>query len=81
MVRHTVCAVALLSGCTATLPEVVRVPVPVPCVKETPERPETRPEAEILAMPDYEATLTVWVERLALKAYSERAAALLEACR
>ncbi len=51
------------------------------CVKEAPEKPQTATEAEILAMSDWAATLTVWTERLDLKAYAAKADALLQACR
>ena len=73
----------LLAGCATgpTVPTVVRVPVPVACVKDAPVAPETRPEAEILAMDDYAATLTTWTERLLLKAYAAKAEAVIAACR
>ena len=76
-------AVAILSGCVSnpTIPTVVRVPVPVACVKDAPVAPETRHEAEILAMDDYAATLTTWTERLLLKAYATKAEAVIAGCR
>ena len=43
--------------------------------------PQTASEAEILAMSDYAATLTVYTERLLLKAWGAKAEALLQACR
>ena len=70
---------AVVSGC-ATLD--ARVAVPVSCLKsDPPAMPQTASEAEILAMSDYAATLTVYTERLTLKAYSAKADALLQACR
>ena len=73
----------LLSGCVLgpTVPAVVQVPVPVSCVKEAPQKPETRAEAEILAMDDFAATLTTWTERLLLKAYAAKAEAVIAGCR
>ncbi len=74
------CAAA---GCTATLPEVVRVPVPVSCVKELPAKPETMTPSSLVALAQvdqYGATLQVFVDWLALKSYAEKADALLQAC-
>lgn len=74
--------ILLLSGCSATLTEVVKVPVPVSCLSSPPpDKPVTLSETEILAMDEYRATITVYAERLALKSYAERSSALLEACR
>ena len=68
-----------LSGC-ATLD--AKVAVPVSCLKsDPPSVPQTATEAEILAMSEYAATLTIYTERLLLKAYSAKADALLQACR
>lgn len=78
------CAALWLTGCATgpTVPSVVRVPVPTPCLSAPPpERPQTHSEAEILAMTEYEATIITWVERLQLLAYGEKAEALLLACR
>lgn len=80
-----VCLVATLAGCASPLPEVVRVPVPVACIQGmVPEKPQTiSHEAllEIARTDEYGATLQVFVDWLALKAYAERAAALIEGCR
>jgi len=75
--------IAALAGCATgpTVPAVVKVPVPVSCVKAAPVAPETRHEAEILAMDDYAATLTTWTERLLLKAYAAKAEAVIAACK
>ena len=72
-------AIIALAGC-ATAPT-AKVPVAVSCVKVAPEKPETQPEAAILAMQDYAATLTVWTERLLLKAYAEKAEAVISGCK
>ena len=72
-------AIIALSGC-ATLD--AKVAVPVSCLAtEPPAMPQTATEAEILAMTDYAATLTVYTERLLLKAYGAKAEALLIGCR
>ncbi len=73
-----------LSACvsTQTLPSVVKVPVPVPCLQADamPAKPDTLSEVEILALDDYRATLTTWAQMLKLRAYAERASALLTGC-
>ena len=77
--RLILCCAALISGC-ATLD--AKVAVPVSCLKsDPPAMPQTASEAEILAMSDYAATLTVYTERLLLKAWGAKADALLQACR
>jgi len=55
--------------------------VSVSCVKEAPEKPQTQDEVAIFAMDEYAATITVWTERLTLKAYAEKAEAVIQACR
>ena len=81
---HLLCCAALLAGCTTapTVPEVVRVPVPISCIQgEPPAKPETASEAEILAMDEFAATISVWTERLMLKSYALRAEAVILGCR
>ena len=71
-------------GCATdpAIPTVVQVPVAVSCIRGEPlAKPETRAEEEILSMPEYSATLTVWMERLLLKAWAEKAEALLQGCK
>ena len=80
-VRLILCCVAILSGCATTAPT-ANIPVSVSCVKgEPPAKPATTDEAAIKAMDDFAATLTTWNERLTLKAYAEKADAVIQACR
>lgn len=59
-----------------------KVPVPVSCITgEPPAKPETTDEAALMKLDDYAATLTAWTERLTLKAYAEKADAVIQACR
>ena len=77
--RMILLCTALISGC-ATLD--AKVAVPVSCLKsDPPAMPQTVSEAELHAMNDYEATLTVYTERLLLKAWSAKADAIIQACR
>lgn len=70
---------AYLTGC-ATLD--AKVAIPVSCIQgEPPALPVLASEAEILAMSEFAATLTVWTERLLLRAYSSKASAIIEACK
>lgn len=76
--KALICCAAILAGCAT---DTAKVPVGISCVKEAPEKPATQPEAAILAMPDYAATLTTWTERLLLKSYAEKAEAVIAGCR
>ena len=78
-----VASLLLLAGCSSApqVPSVVKVPVPVACVKDAPMKPLTMDESVLLKMDDYSATIQTWTERLLLKSYADRAEALLEACR
>ena len=69
---------AIISGC-ATAPT-ASIPIAVSCVKEAPAVPVVATEAEILRMTEYDATITVWAERLLLKAYALKADAILIGC-
>ena len=73
----------LLTGCPSapTVPDKVLVPVIRSCVTNPPTKPATRSEADILALDDYQATLIVYMERLLLKGYAEKADATQQACR
>ena len=82
--RAILCCAALLAACATdpAIPTVTLVPTPVSCIKrDPPAKPQVAPEAEILAMSDYSATLTTWTERLLLRAYAEKAEAVIQACR
>ena len=77
--KALICCAAILAGC-ATAPT-AKIPVAVSCVKEAPTKPQTADEAALKAMDDFAATLTTWTERLRLKAYAEKADAVIQACR
>lgn len=55
--------------------------VSVSCVEEMPEPPKLHTDAELKAMSDYEATLTLLRERILLEIWSAKLEALLEACK
>ncbi|MCA3108431.1 MAG: hypothetical protein IOD09_20470 [Rhodocyclaceae bacterium] len=73
-------AVLLLAGCGTTT-QVVRVPVPVPCVVELPAAPTISTDAELGAMSDYRLVLAIARERLQLLGYSGELRAAAETCR
>ena len=82
--RLILCCTAVLAGCATgpQVPAVVKVPVPISCIQgEPPAKPETASEAEILAMDEFAATISVWTERLMLKSYAVRAEAIILGCR
>ena len=68
----------ILAGCATPS---ATVPVLQSCVKEAPIMPATVSEKEILAMDDYAATITVWTERLLLKAFALKAESVIAACK
>jgi uncharacterized lipoprotein YajG len=72
-------AVLLLAGCGTTT-QVVRVPVPVPCVVELPAVPTISTDAELRAMSDYQLVLAIARERLQLLGYSDELRAAADAC-
>jgi len=73
-------AVLLLAGCGTTT-QVVRVPVPVPCVVELPAAPTISTDAELRTMSDYRLVLAIARERLQLLGYSGELRAAAETCR
>jgi hypothetical protein len=73
-------AVLLLAGCGTTT-QVVRVPVPAPCVVELPAAPQISTDLELRAMSDYRLVLTIARERLQLLGYSGELRAAAEGCR
>lgn len=76
-----VAAAVALAACT-TIPEQVKVPVPVACIAaaDVPEKPATRSEADLLNMPRGLRTLAAWADLWKLHIYTARLEALVEGC-
>lgn len=72
-------ALVLLAGCWETAP-VVRVPVPVPCIKTKPARPVLVTEAELATMSDYQAVLALEQHRLRATGYIGELEAAVDVC-
>lgn len=77
--------VTMLAGCAAVppaAPEVVKIPVRVPCVevREIPRFPLVAPDAHLAQLDDYDLALTLAAEREDLFAWAIEAAAILNAC-
>jgi hypothetical protein len=73
----------ILAGCaTPQLPEVVKIPVAVPCVREAelPRPPTVVSDADLARMDDYDLVLTLAADRDELLAAWIYAAALLKGC-
>ena len=79
---RTILLALALTGCTAApkLPEVVRIPVPVPCIEQLPTAPELAQDDALLAMDDYHAVLTMWKDRLSARMGYEELRATAQAC-
>lgn len=77
-----------LSACASTpdlkmvVPEKVNVIVPVSCPDpaKVPAAPNIRTEAELKAMPEYQATIQLWLDHQALRDYAKRQAVIIAAC-
>ena len=76
----SLCCIA--AGCASgpTLPTVVKVPVPVPCLERLPEPPAAATEAELLALDDYRLVLTLAKDRAAVLASYLELRAAAQAC-
>jgi len=70
----------ILTGCATTDPQVVRVPVTVPCVKAMPPRPWLVTDAELARMNDYQLALALRQHHLAAGGYVDELEALLLGC-
>lgn len=85
MAVRTVPLILLLAGCAARPVVVsesveVRVPVPVACIAEMPVRPQTMPDAELLALDDYRVVVVLRRDRLLLEQYAAEAEAVMRPC-
>lgn len=70
----------LVVGCAWSTAPVVRVPVPVPCVKEKPPRPHLVTEAELKDMPNGQAIPALEQHRVLSEAYIGELEAVVDAC-
>jgi hypothetical protein len=69
----------LLAGCWETAP-IVRVPVPVSCVKQRPARPQLVTEGELRVMGDGQVVLALEQHRLRTEGYIGELEAVVDAC-
>jgi hypothetical protein len=69
-------------GCTSapTVPDTVQIPVRVPCIAQMPDKPKLHTDAEIKAMPDYEAILTLLADRVEDAIYRGQMEAVIAGC-
>lgn len=74
-------AVVILTGCAAPVPEVVKVPVSVPCIAEAPQMPALASGEALRGMSDEVLVLTIAAEWRELAAYALTADALMRRCR
>lgn len=71
-----------LAGCASTveIPKEVKVPVPVPCVQERPQRPPLLSDAELLALDRYKRTHALWGDRIERQRYQSELETVVEGC-
>jgi len=64
------------------LPQVVKIPVPVPCINpdQLPKPPNAATDATLAAMTDFDLVINLAADRLEYRRYSTEAAAVLQAC-
>ena len=73
----------LVAGCASgvRVPEVVKVPVPVPCSVAVPGRPSLASDLDLLAMGDRDLVLALGRDRERLLGYAQQLEAAVEGCR
>lgn len=76
-------ALALLTGCAATLPAVpgeVRIPVPVACIDKLPDKPALFTDEQLSKMGDGELIISLRIDQLNARGYIAQADAIMTAC-
>lgn len=77
----------VIAGCAGNPPRVievpkeVRVPVPVPCVKDAPAKPAFVSDGELAAMDDYTLVLNLEIDRQRRQQYEGTLEAVVAGCR
>jgi hypothetical protein len=76
-------ASSLLVGCASgpQIPKEIRVPVPVACIDQVPQRPSMLSDAELLALDDYGLVLALARDRRVRQGWEATIEALIEGCR
>lgn len=77
--------ILFLASC-ATNPSIKQIgsvdrAVAVSCVTDMPSKPKLHTDAEIKAMSDYDATITLIVERVKMEIYQMKLETVLDSCR
>lgn len=74
-----------LAGCatqnSAPILQTVEVPVIVPCVYDMPEKPQLTTDAEIKAMPDYQAVMELIINQIRRDIYILQLEATVQGCK
>ena len=72
-----------LVGCNGAIVkdvQLVKIPVAVPCVDQLPQAPTLRTDAELKALPDYQAVLALIQDRIKREIYESQLEAVLKGC-
>lgn len=74
--------VSLLAGCSSlpSAPDVVRVPVPVPCLDSAPVRPALLSDAELLLLDDFGLVVSLARDRRLRQGYEATLEAAVAGC-
>lgn len=78
----------LLAACNGVpkaephIPKTTQVPVPTPCIdpSNVPKAPRTWSEPELLALPEYQRTLTLWIAYFELLIYTAKLEVIADRC-
>lgn len=78
-----VAATCILAGCASapTVPDVIRVQVPTPCIEVAPTRPIMLSDAQLLALDDYGLVLALAQDRRVRQGYQLELEAAVAGCR
>lgn len=87
-ILFAVAILTLLAACSGLpkqephIPKESKVPVPTACVDpaDVPKAPRTWSEPELLALPEYQRTLVLWVAYFELAIYTAKLEAIAERC-
>jgi hypothetical protein len=70
-----------MTGCATTPPQLPPRIIQVPCVDQLPTKPKLHTDAEIKAMPEYDAVIALLMDRIDSAVYVEQLEAVLANCK
>lgn len=74
----------ILSGCATPIPpppDVIRIPVPTPCITAMPLKPVIHTDPQLAVLDDFKFSLAIFQDRRLLLDYTAELEATLSACK